>query len=210
MKAVVVHNTFWSYCFCCVLLCQKKAVEIFNCVEILIKNIYRFNVYGKAVVCHDNLSIILAKEKIYSLLSSLSDKKFMFEQSFLCYRHKDLQAVREQKPYQRHFLFRQNCTLLYFQGFYLEVSWIHKQFFNKFIWLLLLHLFAKQSPSLSFWRSDIHKLCHQFLLKPYLLFLLLFLLLLLVNQINLLMEISVVLETLLFVVEKNVVDKMVV
>ena len=48
----MVRDTFWNYCFCLVPLCQKKAVEIFICVEIVVENIYRFNVYGKAVICH--------------------------------------------------------------------------------------------------------------------------------------------------------------
>ena len=61
-KAVMICNTLWHYCFCFVLLRQKKAVEIFICVEILIKIISKFNVYRKAVACHYILSNVWYKK----------------------------------------------------------------------------------------------------------------------------------------------------
>ena len=60
-KAVVVGDTFWNYCFCFVLLCQNESVEVFIRVEILVENISRFNMYGKAV-CHCFLSFIRHKK----------------------------------------------------------------------------------------------------------------------------------------------------
>ena len=59
----MIRNAFWNYCFCLVLLCQKKAVKVFICIKILMKNIFKFNVYGKVVICHYILPIIWAKER---------------------------------------------------------------------------------------------------------------------------------------------------
>ena len=59
----MICNTFWNYCFCFVLLRQKKAAKILIFVEFLVKNVSRFNVYRKAVICHDIVSMVQAKER---------------------------------------------------------------------------------------------------------------------------------------------------
>ena len=136
----------------------------------------------------------------------------MHEQSFHCHHHRKIQVVLEQKPHQMHFLFPQNRTLmLYFQVLHLQVFLNSQNFLLKCLWLLLLKYLLNHLLVYVLEDQVFHEFCHQFLLRPYLLFLL-FLLLVLVNQINyLLMEMPVVLETVdVVVVEKNFVDKVVV
>ena len=58
----MVGETFWDYGFCFVLLCCEQTVKIFIPIEILVENISRFNMYGKAVICHYILSLIRYKE----------------------------------------------------------------------------------------------------------------------------------------------------
>ena len=58
----MVGDKFWNYGFCFVLLCCKEAVKIFIRIEILMKNISRFNMCGKPVICHYVLSFVRYKE----------------------------------------------------------------------------------------------------------------------------------------------------
>ena len=58
----MVGDRFWNCDFCFVLLCYKEAVKIFIRIKILVENISRFNMYGKAVIWHYILSFLRYKE----------------------------------------------------------------------------------------------------------------------------------------------------
>ena len=135
-KAVVVRNTFWNYCFCFVLLCQIKAVGIFICVEILIKNIFRFNVCGKAVVCHDILCIALAKERNKFIVVFVKRQKFTCSNKvFIVTTIKKLKLFWNKSLIKGIFYFLKTVLFFYiFKCFNFKTFWICKIFFyNVFV-----------------------------------------------------------------------------